>query len=652
MTSQHERAVLENMPPAYLMSPRDWPDFKKATFSVPSTWGFKDWIYTCVKGGALWNVAREKGLIGQVYEMVEDDPVSSSTSLSPAAPVFTPTPVAITGEQTAEVAEESDAEEAEDPAVAEIAELSTAPAKETKPAEAKRLKRIEELQAAMEARKTALIEKKAQKALMAAAKKQASIAAEHKETQITSCSSTYTGPSFIKPKPTKTTVGVDSLFGIHSLPSTGGLDPALRNLFGISEADEQFFGTTIEFYNISTKTTELASKLPVRQKFWNWLDKSLRGSGAHPGPYYYLMTQVDQLDVAALYKRLSTIIDKPTLISHSQDVQKIFRTEYKPGQDFFQYLASLKLAIKKVHGLNMDLPVDARVWIPDGVVRSMIIQAMESNPMFKTLLEKLMCSKPEEWASLTLESLYQQLDTVATNQRDFRAPDQTIANYSSSNYNNNRDRREKNNPPQANSRNQPTRPRNQPAEAPKECYDFQKGTCKRNPCKFAHSRQVEEKKNDYQRTRSQNAPPQRQPPPKSNQKANTKGPTCLRCGEGHLASACNFKGACKWCSKIGHKESVCKSKLSGRERVVANVVRVDGEYVQARMVICLEDVTPQPIPTWYFEDDDGYYPSETDGEITGATDGEITGATGGEITAVTDGGATSRTAGGETESKN
>jgi len=47
------------------------------------------------------------------------------------------------------------------------------------------------------------------------------------------------------------------------------------------------------FCNLSKIAFETDKKLPARQKFWNWMVRSLRGQRTVPGPFHYLVDEVD-----------------------------------------------------------------------------------------------------------------------------------------------------------------------------------------------------------------------------------------------------------------------------------------------------------------------------------------------------------------------
>src|SRR4051812_388490 len=63
MSKTIERLFLESIPPTYLTMQKDFPPWKKAVYACAATWGFKDWLYTIVKGGATWKELIQHGFI-------------------------------------------------------------------------------------------------------------------------------------------------------------------------------------------------------------------------------------------------------------------------------------------------------------------------------------------------------------------------------------------------------------------------------------------------------------------------------------------------------------------------------------------------------------------------------------------------------------
>src|SRR4051812_20899244 len=68
-----EKLFLESITPSYLTTQKEFPVFKKAVYACAATWGFKDWLYTVVKGGSTWKKLVQHGLI------ISEDASSSST---------------------------------------------------------------------------------------------------------------------------------------------------------------------------------------------------------------------------------------------------------------------------------------------------------------------------------------------------------------------------------------------------------------------------------------------------------------------------------------------------------------------------------------------------------------------------------------------
>jgi len=65
-----------------------------------------------------------------------------------------------------------------------------------------------------------------------------------------------------------------------------------------------------------SKSSALGAKLvgllglPARQKMWNWIVRSLRGARSTPGPYHYLVDEVQIYDISHLRKAIKRLHDQ------------------------------------------------------------------------------------------------------------------------------------------------------------------------------------------------------------------------------------------------------------------------------------------------------------------------------------------------------
>ena len=88
--------------------------------------------------------------------------------------------------------------------------------------------------------------------------------------------------------------------------------------------DLDYFQASIKFVNVITGAVDTTQQSLARQKLWAWMAKSLFGPKATPGPYHYLLDEVEHYDVAALYRQLTRVIDTPTIVSQADDITAIF----------------------------------------------------------------------------------------------------------------------------------------------------------------------------------------------------------------------------------------------------------------------------------------------------------------------------------------
>ena len=261
--------------------------------------------------------------------------------------------------------------------------------------------------------------------------------------------------------------------------------------------------------------------------------------------------------------------------------------------------------------MNRVLPKKCAIEIPESFVRAKLIRAMKTNPLFKTLVDNMLIAKPDEWAELTVEQLYRQLQNVSANSRDMevRGPqmprqDQqqdAVANMA-----------------QATPRNRVREEPKRKSAAPKGvCYDFyEKGVCDKQKCRFKHERpsvqrslfgprpqpqppQFQQRQQPQQQQQQQQQRPEAKRPatpfrPVTPSNNGTRANFCNRCGlENHKRSECKWTGKCTWCGRVdSHKESQCREKKDGKPR--AHLVVVDGEEVNAHMLFVDDELPVVP----------------------------------------------------------
>ena len=182
--------------------------------------------------------------------------------------------------------------------------------------------------------------------------------------------------------------------------------------------------TSVQFCCLTTVEYESDRKLPSRQKFWTWMVKSLRENNSKtPGPFHYLVDEVQMYDCSYLFKRLIDVLEQITICSLDDELENVIKMDYKPhSQNIFSYLGDLRKAIQRLHDINERLPEEGRIILPDSYVRSRLVRAARQVPIYKPVLDCLLTATVEEWSSITSEELYHQLEAVCANDQSVSAP--------------------------------------------------------------------------------------------------------------------------------------------------------------------------------------------------------------------------------------
>jgi hypothetical protein len=345
--------------------------------------------------------------------------------------------------------------------------------------------------------------------------------------------------------------------GDGNFSKTSTLGAKLVGLLSRPTAVAQF-KPSVQFCVLNTVEFEDDRRLPARQKLWNWIVRSLRGNRPSPGPFHYLVDEIQMYDISYLFKRLVDVLDQITICSLDDELEIIIKMDYnQQTQNILSYLGDLRNAIKRLNAINERLPTEGRIILPDSYVRSRLIRAARQVPIYKPVLDSILIADIDTWSKMTSEELYHKLEAVCANDQ----PVQSQHNYSSTTPTfdslsaNNIQFKEK----KQETETKPKRP----------CYDFAKGRCKRNPCPFSHVQAPESKQQQNGQRRPQVGP--RQPSSK-----------CGKCDSAlHAENDCTYSGICDKCGKKGHKQTVCRSKPR------ANLTwqsQLGGGSVQANMI--------------------------------------------------------------------
>ena len=321
----------------------------------------------------------------------------------------------------------------------------------------------------------------------------------------------------------------DGLFSKNS-----SLGSTLVTAFGLPKNLGEAIRPGAQYCCLATVEYEDDRRLPARQKMWSWMVRSLRGNRAAVGAYHYLVDEVQIYDIAALFKRLVEVLEQITICSVDDELENVIKMDFNPSkQNVFSYLGDLRRAIKKLHDLCERLPLNGRITLPDSYVKSRLVRAARQVPVYKPVIDRLLITPTDDWAVLSSEDLFHQLEAVCANEQAlYAAPSGGAATDSNAAYEGTRA-----NKAQTNAKKE----RKDPV-----CFKFSKGQpCDASKCRFKHI-----------------APEQKSVSGNSKISAPATASLCLKCGGKHLTNECKCTAVCHWCGKTGHLESFCLSKLA------------------------------------------------------------------------------------------
>ena len=192
--------------------------------------------------------------------------------------------------------------------------------------------------------------------------------------------------------------------------------PDLVKLLGFATTVQNEQSSSTLFCNLSKVEFESDRRLPARQKFWNWMVRSLRGVRTIPGPYHYLVDEVQMYDISYLFKRLCQVLDQITICSLDDELEAVIKMDFKPqSQNIFSYYADLRKAIKRLTDVNELLPVKSRLILPDAYIRSRLVRAARQVPVFKPIIDSLLIMPITQWSAITSDDMYHRLEAVCAN---------------------------------------------------------------------------------------------------------------------------------------------------------------------------------------------------------------------------------------------
>ena len=372
------------------------------------------------------------------------------------------------------------------------------------------------------------------------------------------------------------TVGEEKVLG-------SGKSKSLIKLLGFPNSMNEYIQVSTKYCNLSKLEFEPDTKLPARQKLWSWIVKCLQGPKITPGPYYYLINQVKVYDISHLFKRLIEVIETVTICSLDDEVYNVTHLDFDPSlYDIFGYLEELRRAVRKLSDLNERLPEEGRVILSEAYIRSRLVRAARQIPTYKSIIDHLVIQPVEVWSKMSLEELCSKFESAQANdlslvpkrnQNQSHHPvsdEQVNANFTKSKI-----KREQ--------------------KQTKNCHEFERtGTCKRgSSCHFLHQH-VEKQKPEQRSLEKQSVSSNSSIPSSSSQPAPQHPPkhSCRNCGEKHKRGECKKPSdlVCTWCTKRGHIEEKCHSRLNGKPKILFSSVENDGVIVLANLFVCEDNL--------------------------------------------------------------
>src|SRR4051794_25290803 len=117
-----------------------------------------------------------------------------------------------------------------------------------------------------------------------------------------------------------------ALDGTHSKNSV--LGGKLVELLGLPKNMGDYIRPQLQFCCLATVEFEDEKRLPARQKLWQWLVRSLRGTRTTPGAYHYLVDEVQPYDISFLFKRLVDVLEQVTICSLDDELECVIKMDY------------------------------------------------------------------------------------------------------------------------------------------------------------------------------------------------------------------------------------------------------------------------------------------------------------------------------------
>ena len=288
---------------------------------------------------------------------------------------------------------------------------------------------------------------------------------------------------------------------------------ALMASMKVSALEDSFFASANTFYNCRMERKESPEEIFYRHVIWHWLEQSVA-----KGVFKWITGLVKPIfDIKRFYKKIIENANKATQISHSLEMEKLYKMQ--PGPDLLQFHADVvkQLPVIEAQEAELTRELGCDFSLPD-YGASILLRAVYHHPKFETIAidfskRKRRCKIEEIVVAIQEQQLL--LDHLKKDPERQRHTDPEVKVKAAK-------------------------------MQQKICFAFQKGGCTRAECPFLHEKEQKPKQSQ-----------------KSPDKGSKTGP-CDKCGGNHPRTECKFSGDCGFCHAKGHKEAVCRKKAAGK----------------------------------------------------------------------------------------
>ena len=289
------------------------------------------------------------------------------------------------------------------------------------------------------------------------------------------------------------------------------VDTDLMRLLGVTREQDEFFSSSTIFYNTRLHCDEKETDAFFRTEIWNWMEASLT-----KGQYRSIAKNITPVyDIRKLYNRAVEVANTATAISCIREYKKIFTMTMK--EDIFQYHEELLQQIRVVRGQLEK--VRLKLTIPEELVQNLLLDAAWQDPRYREIADEI----SRKQRDFTLDELLRDLQRQSMLVRHLNGGNDPHPRMEAS-----------------------VRIKAAKETASKPCFLFQKGSCTRDRCPFAHDKREGE-------AAKAKKPETAKPTDASKPTIETK----------------KNKLTCTFCKKKGHDESICRSKM-GRAKVAVS----------------------------------------------------------------------------------